>query len=428
MKLIASANEHEEVRLFDISYQFDDTLKEKFQELYEDNDAKFLGLHVELDSSKAHLMAHYYIGYRWLNMEKDEYIAVMPKKRDNQTANYMSMFMECLNDPIASAHLEETYKIFFDEKWIEIDSSHDQMTPLLILHFLNIVKKITQKGLKKGYLKVVENLTSRIKGKILVNQTIKYNHFKNRLDKTICEHQIFTVNCLENQIIKTALMQCSKYLIGIKNDDMIRTLNQNINYFELVDSIEVLDSEFKNIKHSPFYREYQDVLKLARMIFKRFGFVLESSKNNLTTKVPPFYINMPELFERFVEVKLRKVYGDKLLPGYGQNNGNSYTWGQRPDFIVKGEGLIIDAKYKYWFDNSDKADRFKDDYQQLSLYGRIPEIKELIGVKRDEEAKLIFIYPEITNQTELTEKAFTCEYSNSVFSNIIKIPIGIKVR
>jgi 5-methylcytosine-specific restriction endonuclease McrBC regulatory subunit McrC len=400
----------------------------EYNQEFLNNNAKYLGIHQELDENlKPVIKSHYFIGSRWLDAESSIYVS--PKEHNGEFASYLSMFTECLNDPIVSQKLNDTYEIFLNEKWIDIDSSEDYITPFLILHFLQVVKKITLKGLKKGYIKITENMTSKVKGKILINQTIKTNHFKNRLDKTVCEHQVFTINCLENQIIKTALIRCMKYLSNIsKNEEILRTYNQNINAFELVEVCDVVESDFSSIKHSPFYKDYKQALELAKMIFKRFGFVHTHDDIGKTIKIPPFFINMPELFERFVEVKLRKVYGDKLLPGYGQNNGNSYIWGQRPDFIVKGEGLIIDAKYKYWFDNSDKADRFKDDYQQLSLYGRIPEIKELIGVKRDEEAKLIFIYPEITNETELTEKAFTCEYSNSVFSNIIKIPIGIKVR
>ncbi|ADR34369.1 5-methylcytosine restriction system component-like protein [Sulfuricurvum kujiense DSM 16994] len=393
------------------------------------NSAKYLGIHQELNEMLEPVMkSHYFIGCRWL--EEELYIHVSPKEYNGEFASYLSMFIECLDDPIVSQKLNDTYEIFFNEKWIDIKSSEDYLTPFLILHFLQIVKKITLKGLKKGYVTITENMTSKVKGKILINQTIKTNHFKNRLDKTVCKHQVFTVNCIENQIIKTALIRCMKYLSSISNnEEILRTYKQNTNAFELVEVCDVLESDFSSIKHSPFYKDYKQALELAKMIFKRFGFVHTHNDIGKSVKIPPFFINMPELFERFVEVKLRKVYGNLLIPGYDQSNGKAYSsWNLRPDFIVEGKGLIIDAKYKYWFENNDKTDRFKDDYQQLSLYGRLPEIKKLIGVKRDEEAKLIFIYPEITNETELTEKAFTCEYSNSVFSNIIKIPIGIKVR
>jgi 5-methylcytosine-specific restriction endonuclease McrBC regulatory subunit McrC len=416
MKLKIDIDEHS-----DIECSFDDETIKEFNKYFKDKDLKYLGLHQEFDGSEVKLKSHYYIGYRWLN--NDEYIHVAPKKYNEYHADYLKMFLECLKNPIVSKHLDETYKIFFDEKWIEKEDEKDEITPLIILHFLKVIEKITQKGLKKGYIKVTENLTSKTKGKILINQTIKQNHFKNRLDKTVCNHQIYTTNCIENQILKTALMQCGRNLHGVNSDDISKLLRKDINAFELVDTKEIFASDFSKIKHSPFYKEYQEALKLANMIFKRFGFTLNSSSQNIKYKIPPFYIDMPELFERFVEVKLRKVYHDDLVAGYGQKNGNSYIWGLRPDFIVRNQKLIIDAKYKYWFENSDN-DKIKNDYQQLSLYGRVTKIRNEIGISENEEAKLIFIYPKNDNYSDLN-----IDKINDVkdFNNIKKVAIGIPV-
>ena len=334
------------------------------------------------------------------------------------------MFLECLKDPIVSKHLDETYKIFFDEKWIEIKEEQDEITPLIILQFLKVVNNISKKGLKKGYIKVKENLTSKIKGRILVNETIKHNHFKNRLDKTVCTHQIFTINCIENQILKTALLQCNRNLQGIGNKDITKLLKFNLHGFELVDSREIFNSDFSKIKYSPFYKEYKEALRLAQMIFKRFGFALNDSKKELKFKIPPFYIDMPELFERYVEVQLRKRYTNNLVAGYGQKNGKSYTWGLRPDFIVKNEKLIIDAKYKYWFSDN-KDDRFKDDYQQLALYGRVKGIRKDIGLNQNEEAKILFIYPKIDGDESIDKKNFDeVDKFNNIQELGIKIPLS----
>ena len=182
------------------------------------NSPKYLGIHQELSEKlEPIIMSHYFIGCRWLNEECS--ILVSPKEYKGKCASYISMFMACLNDPIVSQKLEDTYEIFFNEKWIDIESSEDYITPFLIVHFLQIVKKITLKGLKKGYVKTTENMTSKVKGKILINQTIKTNLFKNRLDKTVCEHQIFTINCIENKIIKSALTRCAKYLASIAKNE-----------------------------------------------------------------------------------------------------------------------------------------------------------------------------------------------------------------
>lgn len=239
-----------------------------------------------------------------------------------------------------------------------------------------------------------------MKGKILVNQTIKQNHFQNRLDKTVCSHQVFTVNCIENRILKTALLQCSRYLFGM-GSEVEKLLKLNLSAFESVESKVVSANDFRKIKHSPFYKEYRHALDLAQMIFKRFGFTLSSSKDTYQQKIPPFYIDMPELFERYVEIKLREQYKNKLQAGYGRKNGNSYVWGLRPDFIVKDEKLIIDAKYKYWFDVESEDNKFKDDFQQLSLYGRVNQIRDDIGLSDNEEAGLLFIYPKINGVSNI---------------------------
>ena len=297
------------------------------------------------------------------------------------------MFLEVLNDPIVSNKVDKVYKIFFNEPLIEIDTNKDLATEFLILHFLKVVNEIVKKGLKKGYLRVEENLTSRIKGKISINKTIKYNLSKNRPDKTYCNHQIFTINCLENQILKTALMQCSRALYLFKNENINKMYRQNLSAFELVDTKEVFNTDFFKIKHSPFFKEYKVALNLAKLIFKRFGFSLNSKE--IKNKIFPYYINMPELFERYVEVKLREKY-NVLIDG--NRNQKSYSWQMRPDFLLPLKKIIIDAKYKFWYEKESDSD-FKDDYKQLSLYGRDKKIRKELNVDDNEVVDLVFIYP-----------------------------------
>lgn len=420
MKAIVDSTEHTQINYDD---KFNEEWLKKFNTLYDEQNPEFLGLHQEFDGYEIKLKSHYYIGYRWFDEETNEYIHMAPKLNNKCQADYLKMFLVCLKDPTTRKHLDETYEIFFNEKWIDVENSNDEITPLLILQFLQVVKNISTKGLKKGYIKVTENLTSKIKGKILINQTIKQNHFKNRLDKTVCNHQIYTIDCIENQILKTALLQCSKNLSGISNSDIAKLIKLNLNSFNLVNSKEVFDSDFSKIKHSPFYKDYKEALKLAQMIFKRFGFNLNSSNNKEKHKIPPFYIDMPELFERYVEVKLREKYKDSLKAGYSMGNGYKTSIGElRPDFIVKNEKLIIDAKYKYWF-SGNKDNKFKDDYQQLALYGRVVEIRNDINIFENEEAKILFIYPKVDGKKSIDDSYELATNFNRIYKLGIKIPL-----
>lgn len=418
MKAIVDSYEHSQIQSLEIS---SDRLVELNQLFEKDNsNPKYLGIHQELEAGVIKLKSYYFIGYRWFNEDDEKYIHIAPKYHQGAQADYLKMLVECLKDPVVSKKLSDSYKIFFQEKWIEIHDEQDEVTPLLILYFLKIVKNITQKGLKKGYVRVTENLSSKIKGKILINQTIKHNHIKNRLDKTVCNHQVFTVNCLENKILKTALTQCSRNLHGLNNDDIGKLLKQNINAFELVNTREIFESDFSKIKHSPFYKEYKDALNLAKMIFKRFGFALNSSNKQHYHKIPPFYINMPELFERYVEVQLRKQYVD-IIDG---NRDMKFEFDMRPDFLLPSKKMILDAKYKYWYDKTVEDVAFKDDYQQLSLYARACKVRQRINLSNHEEAILLFIYPKIGG-----EKEIKFDFSdNGKFRKIHRIGIQIPIK
>jgi hypothetical protein len=397
-----NVKEHEKV-----DYSFTEEQIKKLNNSFSNEDPTFLGLHSEIDNYLPIIKSYYYIGYRWL--DENTYINISPKKE----TNFLQMFMECLEDEIVSKKLDKTYKIFFDEPWIELDDNIDNLNTFLVIHFLYLLKEITQKGLKKGYIKVTNNLTSKVKGKILINKTIKYNHFKNRLDKTMCNYQIFTINCIENQILKTALLQCSKYVNLLNDETITKLFKQNLNAFELVDTKEVFDSDFSKIKYSPFYKEYKEALNLAKMIFKKFGFSLKNN-NQLLNKIPPYYINMPELFERYVEVKLRQ---NNI--SYIDGNEKSYTWGMRPDFLLTDKKIILDAKYKFWYENSENID-FKDDYKQLALYGRDKKIRKDLEVDKNEIIKLIFIYPDYDGN-----ELFNFNNEDDKFLNICKLSIKI---
>ena len=417
LEMIIKSSEHSE-----INYNFAHKQIIEFNRLFNQDvpNPKYLGIHQEFDQNELKLKSYYYVGYRWISETEDKYIYVSPKEYKKSKADYLKMLLECMKDTIVSKKLTDTYEIFFNEKWIEINDEQDEITPLLILHFLNVIKNITKKGLKKGYIKLTENISSKIKGKILINDTIRQNHTKNRIDKTICCHQVFTINCIENQIIKTALLQCSRNLLGINNKDISKLLKQNLNFFELVDKKEVFESDFSKIKHSPFFKEYKDALNLARMIFKRFGFSLNSSSLKYKHHIPPFYINMPELFERYVEVLLRKYHPD-LIDG---NRDIKFEMNMRPDFLLPSKYMIIDAKYKYWYDSTHENDKFKDDYQQLSLYGRANKIRNKIQINKENEPTLVFIYPEINgkNEIKLDETIFEKEF-NKIYRVGINIPL-----
>ena len=168
----------------------------------EKNDIKFLNLN-------SNYKASYYIGLDWLSEKKQLSLLIKPKIDD---LDYLKMFMECFKHQEVSKRLPKIYKIYFNKNAITIKSNPFELTPLLIIHFLNRVKEIVKKGLKKDYIRVEENLQSKIKGKVLFNQSLKMNNFKGRFDRNYCNYQEYSINCFENQIVKKTLRFIQVYI------------------------------------------------------------------------------------------------------------------------------------------------------------------------------------------------------------------------
>lgn len=117
---------------------------------------------------------------------------------------------------------------------------------------------------------------------------------------------------------------------------------------------------------------------------------------------------------------MRKYYPD-LIDG---NRDIKFEMNMRPDFLLPSKYMIIDAKYKYWYDSTHENDKFKDDYQQLSLYGRANKIRNKIQINKENEPTLVFIYPEINgkNEIKLDETIFEKEF-NKIYRVGINIPL-----
>jgi len=359
------------------------------------------------NSFKSGLRASYVVGYKWL-VENETAICVKPKLDEsefNARADITKMFAECFHSPLVAKGMNEVYGIEWEQPRIQIEEKDDVLTPLIIMHFLQVVKSLSKKGLKKGYMSVIENLTAKVKGKILINQTIKHNHFKNRLDKTVCSHQIFTTNCLENQIIKTALAHVSRYVYQNmrENTTFTQMLRFDQMMFEMVDTKEVNLADFKKIKHSPFFKEYKEALRLAEMIFRRLGFSLQQADHEAQkyAQIPPYHIDMSKLFEKYVELRLRE--GGVAVEPQRKFSLDENRFQQIPDFLCKAPCMIIDAKYKYWYKGDVNA-KFVDDFRQIALYAITNDIREAVGVGVENETthiKKVFIYPIVNGEEKL---------------------------
>lgn len=338
---------------------------------------KYLGIHPEK------FCASYFIGAEWIT---DRHAVVVTPKVPN--LDFIEMFVCALKIEPAAKYFSKFYGIDFNSKPIKTDVFNSQITPLIIIHFIALLKKITKRGLKKAYVIREENLQSKIKGKIKISQQIKQNVIPRREDRVYCQYQEYTVDNLENRILKKALMYAESYLNSLSAHKsfamLISTVNNIKTYFtEVSEDVELRD--LKSIVNNKIYKEYSEGIRIAKMMLRKFNYSISETKIN-SDFTPPFWIDMSRLYEVYVYSKLYERYGDSIkfqVAGY---------WKTAVDFVDTDKKIIIDTKYKPQYNASNGG--IIEDIRQISAYARDMKILEAMGIDGDSIVDCLIIYPE----------------------------------
>ncbi len=352
------------------------------------------------DSAKYLFETSYFVGVDWI-VEKKLSIFIKPKIDDEQhETDYIGMLFEILKQQENYQHLDQLCEINFEKPTIEIEQKQDLLTPLLLVQFLNVLKRIVQKGLRKSYYPVEKNLNGRIKGRIMVNETIRKNHFNQKNLHNYCRFTEFGVNSPENKLLKKAFIFSVAALQNLKGLDVSK-LSGLIHYIQPAFSQVEEELNIDTLKHSftnQFYKEYEQALKFARHILKRYGYNI-SSTSSTKIKTPPFWIDMSKLFELYVFSKLKERF-----PRPNEVTYHKLFRSQEPDFIVNSLDnqckMIVDAKYKPKYQNNSIN---IEDVRQVSGYARLNSVYDFLKLERDKIIDCLIIYSDNEASESLTE-------------------------
>lgn len=384
-----------------------------------------------LSEKEITLTSDYYVGVDWLTKDKGRYIQVEPKlnskvvesfervsERDNENISeneeeewnkkakeeietsskdyeidVIGMLMQIMAHPEVSKHTNNLLLIDWEDKEIEITQKQDLLTPFLVVQFLNLLKEITRKGLKKSYYKKQENLRNRVKGKILVGEQIKQNIFKNRLTNTICEYQVFGEDSLENRFLNKVFIFCTNY---VENHNIYFKGKNDISWFinYIRPSFEHIGTdinlqEIRNYKHNPFFKEYKEAIKIGQQILKRFSYnITKTTEEKIST--PPFWIDMPKMFELYVYAQFLKDNPELQAKNF---NYQFSTNGNALDFLIctSDKKIVVDTKYKLKYNYS----QIHEDIRQVAGYARLKKVRDEVGLQanNNEEISCLIIYP-----------------------------------
>lgn len=356
----------------------------------------YLGISPELKAS-------YFIGAEWLTKEKA--VVITPKIDD---IDFLQMFVSALKFSDAANYFPKFYGIDFNSPRIESEMLDNILTPLLMIHYLTTVKTLVSKGLKKGYVSREENLSSKIKGKILMSKHFSKNVTNQRSDRVYCFFQEYSEDIPENRLLKRALLyvqHCFNSWSAIRNHPLFTSLSKTLSealaaFTSISDKVDVSNVRF--VQKNKLYGDYSVAVHLAKMVLRRFDYSITNT-SSIKHLVPPFWIDMSRLFEVYVYGLLESAYPGQIR---FQVKGHE----QQVDFIKLDEQLVLDAKYKpkYAYSNKD----INDDIREISGYARDEEILKELGLETvDIAPECVIIHP------AYNESYAASPFSSSVLQN-----------
>lgn len=367
----------------------------------------------------------YLIGLDYL---ANEFPFIVEPKFDDKHGEFSINFYDILFKGLpfvkTNEDISDLYFIDFSKPTIEINQQDDFLTPILIIQFITYLEKICHSGLQKGYYWLEENLDNKLKGKILVKNTIKYNHLKSNYTKTYCRYQMFGINTQENQFLKYTFQFCLNYLSQFEKLKMIDNLEGKVGFIRSsMENIELKTTFRKEIdvKKNPLFPLYQSVLQLANLILKRSAFNITNTTKN-TVRTYPYWINMSKLFEIHVLRLLRTTFREGI---YFQREYG----GRIPDIIINRPDIkaIVDVKYKPYAEKEIEI----EDIRQVAAYSRMRPIFNDLKLYSNEVLDAIIIYPKVGSVNQsidhsvLSRKVELKDYFN-IYKLDVEIPTIVK--
>lgn len=351
-------------------------------------------------------------------------IMVEPKFSYNEkdySIDFYKILFESLPYVKSTEVITDLYFVDFEAPTIEIDQKDDFLTPILVIQYLNILKRICQNGLQKGYYKIEENLDAKVKGKILIKETLKKNHLKANYSRTFCNYQEYGINTIENQLLKYAFQFCMNYLNQFKQLDLFQNLESTTGMIRSTMQKIVINQTFNKalyVKKNPLYPMYDQAIQIANTILKRNAFnITNTTKNKVSTY--PYWINMSKLFELHVLKLLRESIKEGII--YQNTFG-----GRIPDIVINTEQVkaVIDVKYKAYGNRSIEI----EDVRQVTAYSRMKGIFKTLNLNSTDVLDAIIIYPKIGSlNTKLDLLTLQAKEELKEYYNIYKLEVSIPI-
>lgn len=237
-----------------------------------------------------------------------------------------------------------------------IEVAGDSLLDLVALLFAEATEGVIRRGLMAGYIEREEGL-GVVRGRILADRQFLQRF--GQLDRIICRFDELEHDIDENRLLVTALRAAVRRVL---TPSVHRRLGRLRAILEPVCDPSGLDLRMlrREITYNRMNAHYQQAHGLAWFILDALG--IDDLLTSGSTRSFAFMLDMNLLFERFVELLVKKVLDSRLYWVKPQFVHSSIIWNATtqkrysrviPDLVVGWRGranrcLAIDAKYKLY--------------------------------------------------------------------------------
>jgi len=330
--------------------------------------------------------------------------------------DYVRMYADCAADPDVSRHLSRCLTVYPDEMPIEVDDD-DVWSPLIALAYLNALHILVQRHLRRDFIAREETLYGRARGQIRVGRYITQYRSRGHPEAVPCRFGALEHDTPENRILRTALVGAKRLLDRQTGRNLANwhTWARQADVALAGAAIARIEPrDFQAARKTGAYRHYATPLALGKAVLTRVGFDpnqrFEPDAIGRKVRMVPFRLKTEELFERYVEARLRAMEpvadDDGVWVGYDDKNLEDKICGSgflvRPDFLVRWGDLrlILDAKYKDFSKQkpggSEDENSFRWDTYQVLAYSQHRGVKQQLSGRPGDGAApsaMILCYP-----------------------------------
>ena len=311
---------------------------------------------------------------------------------------------------------------------LEIGNQDMPILEIFISNFINEVEKILKKGLIYSYINKSENIYY-FKGKLDLTNHIKYNFIENKFFMNFDE---FSVNSIENCLIKLALEKIKNISSNMENIDKIHKL---LVHFEDIETSGMIPAHlFRKLlfdRKNSFYKKSLDLAKF---------FLLDESPYSVfyndEREITGLFFPMETIYESYIATKLKEVINNKFSikiqdsfyrvfnkceVGKNEVKKNITCFKLKPDIVLENENeneiIILDTKWKELKNPEEDESTYNFDISKEDIYQMITYI-HVYNAKTKKCNQAYLIYPINNNvNTPLIE--------NIVFSGENKLEVRV---